>query len=150
MSIDADGGSLEASSALGAIKEESRYQSSVAKDDNAHHPHHAVHEPPGSPLIQPVVPATAERDSAAHVETSPSSHPNDAPTEPPAPAVATNLPSNPFGHSLLGLKTKYSLPKPQAPPRPGYIDPRDYEKKYPEDTIYEEQSENARLASLLG
>ncbi|KAF9489698.1 hypothetical protein BDN71DRAFT_1455731 [Pleurotus eryngii] len=53
--------------------------------------------------------------------------------------------SNPSGHSVFGLKTKHSLAKPQNPSQPGYIDPHDYEKKYPEDAMFEELSENARV-----
>ncbi|KAF9489688.1 hypothetical protein BDN71DRAFT_1455705 [Pleurotus eryngii] len=150
MSIDADRGSHDVSSVPRPIGEETPRQSLVAKDVG-----HAVHEPPGSSPIQPVVPSTAENHSATNEETSPSSHPNDAPAgsrpredempEVPAPVSATNPHSNPSGHSVLGLKTKHSLAKPQNPSQPGYIDPHDYEKKYPEDTIFEEQSENARI-----
>ncbi|KAF9494854.1 hypothetical protein BDN71DRAFT_1448431, partial [Pleurotus eryngii] len=144
MSINADRGSHDVSSVPRPIGEETTRQSLVAKDVG-----HAVYEPPGSSPIQPAVPATAEGHSAANEEASPSSHPNDAPAESrpredevpegPAPVSAANPHSNPSGHSVLGLKTKFSLAKPQNPSQ------HDYEKKYPEDTIYEEQSENARI-----
>ncbi|KAF4580280.1 hypothetical protein EYR40_003214 [Pleurotus pulmonarius] len=127
-------------SAPGPIWEESRHQSFDPTGVGAHEPHRAVHEPPGSSPIQPAVPATAEGHSVTDEE-----NPNNAPAAPPAPTAAANPHSNPFGHSVLGLNPKYSHPKPQAPPQSGYIDPYDYEKKYPEDPIYEEQSENARV-----
>ncbi|KAL4261367.1 hypothetical protein AB1N83_008267 [Pleurotus pulmonarius] len=140
MSLDADRGSHDVSSAPGPIWEEARPQLFVATDVGAHEPDHGVHEPPGSSPIQPAVPATAEGHSVADEE-----NPNDPPDAPPTPTLAANSHSNPFGHSVLGLNPKYSHPKPQAPPQPGYIDPYDYEKKYPEDATYEEQSENARV-----
>ncbi|KAF4580471.1 hypothetical protein EYR40_003191 [Pleurotus pulmonarius] len=134
MSLDADRGSHDVSSAPGPIWEESRHQSFDPTGVGAHEPHRAVHEPSGSSPFQPAVPATAEGHSVADEE-----NPNDVPAAPPAPSAAANPHSNPFKRSVLGLSPKYSHPKPQAPPQ------HDYEKKYPEDPIYEEQSENARV-----
>lgn len=124
MPIDADRGSHDVSSVPRPI---SSHQSLVATDVGAHEPDHTVHEPHGPPPIQPAVPATTEGQSAADghstaeghsmadEETSPSSHPNDAPAEPPAAAAAANPPLNPFRHSVLGLNTKYSHQKPRIP-----------------------------------
>ncbi len=116
-SLDADRGSHDVSSAAGSIREESRNQSSVAKDVGPHKADHPVREPPGSSPIQHAVPATAEGHGAADEGISPSSPSNDAPAEAIAPISAANRLPNSSRHSVLGLKTKHSLPKPQAPPQ---------------------------------
>ncbi|KAL0959290.1 hypothetical protein HGRIS_014555 [Hohenbuehelia grisea] len=58
----------------------------------------------------------------------------------PGPETTSKRRAKPFGHTTFGLKAKHR-PANQA----GFIDPRDYENKYPEDPIYEELSENARV-----
>ncbi|KAL0959359.1 hypothetical protein HGRIS_014613 [Hohenbuehelia grisea] len=58
----------------------------------------------------------------------------------PGPESSSDRRSTAFGHTAFGLKPKHSYGN-QA----GFADPRDYENKYPEDPIYEELSENARV-----
>ncbi|KAL0959294.1 hypothetical protein HGRIS_014559 [Hohenbuehelia grisea] len=61
--------------------------------------------------------------------------------QPQAPVPSTSKRrTKPYGQTTFGLK-----PKRRPANEPGLVDPRDYERKYPEDPIYEELSENARV-----
>ncbi|KAL0959292.1 hypothetical protein HGRIS_014557 [Hohenbuehelia grisea] len=62
----------------------------------------------------------------------------DEPT--PAPNPTSNRRSKAFTHTAFGLKPKHRYQK-----HAGFLDPRDYENKYPEDPMYEELSDNARV-----
>ncbi|KAL0959329.1 hypothetical protein HGRIS_014590 [Hohenbuehelia grisea] len=64
----------------------------------------------------------------------------DAASAAPAPPFTSNRPEA-FGHTTFGLKRKHGYGKPAAGP----ADPRDYENKYPDDPMYEELAENARV-----
>ncbi|KAL0959271.1 hypothetical protein HGRIS_014542 [Hohenbuehelia grisea] len=89
---------------------------------------------PGSPSTAPHSRATSARRTESDHGTS-----VELPSA-PMPDTTSKRRLNTFGRTTFGLKPKHGSGN-----NAGFVDPRDYENKYPEDPMYEELSENARV-----